>query len=79
MKESVNFVFGSFLDIQIEEKDGAFKCFSELENVPLFDMTDNTYHFFAHELFDENFEGICDEFDYFSVLTKLTDLLYTKD
>lgn len=77
MKEAVNFVLGSFLDIKIKESGGKLECFSGA-NLTLSDISIE-YHDEALRLFDRNCEGLQDDFDFFTALEKLVDCLYVND
>ena len=69
MKQAVNFMLGSFLNLTVDDSKVG----------PLEQMRDTPYSEFMLKMINTNDEGLQDESDYFSVLTRLIDCMYLYD
>jgi hypothetical protein len=79
MKKEVNFILGSLLNITVDHKDGLMVVTEGSEVGPLEQMVGTPYRDFILKSINDNDEGLQDEADYLSFLTKLVDCLYTYD
>ena len=79
MKQAVNFMLGSFLNLTVEDKDGLMVAVKGSKVGPLEQMRDTPYSEFMLKMINTNDEGLQDESDYFSVLTRLIDCMYLYD
>ena len=79
MKQSTIFVLSSLLAIHVNDDTGLMLLKADSDKPVLEQVKDSPYTGFLEAVIKYNAEGVNDEFDWYTILTKIVDLAYCYD